>query len=109
MNIVQLSRVKRLLIVFSSAFIVNFLGLVVFVLHCDSPNSWVCVFEYIGLPGLLVGFVVPFPEEVGAAYAGIVLVSIPVLSFLIWSWIVASTLTWRLRRSNTRLAKSLAV
>jgi hypothetical protein len=97
----RLIRSNRLQIIFPVAFLMNVLGLVVFVLHCDSPHSWVCSFEYFGLPGLLLGFIAPFPDELGARYGGTIIASILLLSFLTWSWVVEraidSLVTWHRR------------
>jgi len=106
MKTLRLDAPRRLHITLPAAFAMNVLGFVAFIAHADSPHSWFCIFEYIGLPGLALGYVMG--ADLPVEYAGVVVLGMAALSFLAWAWLIDRWLSSRYDQSKATPRESSA-
>jgi hypothetical protein len=96
MKALHLERPRQLYISLPAAFAINFCGFVAVIAHSDSPHSWLCIFEYIGLPGLVLAYGVG--EDLPVEYAEVLLFGMAVVSFFAWAWLIDC---WLSRETKT--------
>ena len=107
MKTLRLDTPRRLYVSLPVAFAMNVLGFVAFIAHADSPHSWFCTFEYIGLPGLVLGYVIG--GDLPVEYAEVVVLGMAAVSFLAWAWLIDRWLSSRYGQSKAAARESSAV
>jgi hypothetical protein len=103
MKTLHLERPRQLYISLPAAFAIIFFGFAAVIAHSDSPHSWLCIVEYIGLPGLVLAYGIG--EDLPIQYAEVVLFGMAAVSFLAWAWLIDR---WLSRRRKHREAHAAA-